>query len=115
MRASRSAAGRSPLAASRFNRKIMTWHPAPLRSNRSSDMLPFRPSIFRSFWMGGFESACHVNRAGVRLDMLCATQHDRFVAVDYALLPTMRVSTARDTLRWHRIEAVRGVYDFASV
>ena len=35
-------------------------------------MNTFRPSIFRSFWMGGFESACHINEANVRLDMLQA-------------------------------------------
>ena len=78
-------------------------------------MHTFRPSIFRSFWMGGFESACHVNEAGVRLDMLEATQHDRFVGEDYASLRSMGITTARDTIRWHRVEAVRGAYDFSSV
>jgi beta-glucosidase/6-phospho-beta-glucosidase/beta-galactosidase len=75
----------------------------------------FRPTIFRSFWMGGFESACHVNQAGVRLDMLQATQHDRFVAEDYAALRSMRIGTVRDTIRWHRVEAVPHQYDFSSV
>jgi len=75
----------------------------------------FRPSIFRSFWMGGFESSCHVNEAGVRLDMLHATQHDRFVAEDYAALRKLRIATVRDTIRWHRVETVPGSYDFASV
>jgi beta-glucosidase/6-phospho-beta-glucosidase/beta-galactosidase len=78
-------------------------------------MTIFRPSIFRSFWMGGFESACHINRAGVRLDMLSATQHDRFVADDYAALATMRIGTVRDTVRWHRVEAAPYQYDFSSV
>lgn len=75
----------------------------------------FRPSLFRSFWMGGFESACHINTMGVRLDMLEATQHDRFVASDYAALRTVGIATARDTLRWHRIGDGRRRYDFASV
>ena len=78
-------------------------------------MNTFRPSIFRSFWMGGFESACHINRFGTRLDMLQATQHDRFVAADYAALRSMRISTVRDTIRWHRVEAVPHQYDFSSV
>jgi len=43
--------------------------------------------------MGGFESSCHVNEAGVRLDMLHATQHDRFVAEDYAALRKLRIAT----------------------
>jgi beta-glucosidase/6-phospho-beta-glucosidase/beta-galactosidase len=78
-------------------------------------MNTFRPSIFRSFWMGGFESACHINQAGVRLDMLRATQHDDFVRDDYAALRTMRIGTVRDTIRWHRVEAVPHTYDFSSV
>ena len=78
-------------------------------------MNTFRPSIFRSFWMGGFESACHINEAGTRLDMLNATQHDRFVREDYAALRSMRIRTVRDTLRWHRVETAPGTYDFTTV
>jgi beta-glucosidase/6-phospho-beta-glucosidase/beta-galactosidase len=78
-------------------------------------MPTFHPSVFRSFWMGGFESSCHVNEAGVRLDMLEATQHDRFVAEDYRALLSMRIGTTRDTVRWHRVEVAPGVFDFSSV
>ena len=74
----------------------------------------FHPSIFQSFWMGGFESACHVNRAGHRLDMLRTTQHDRFVRDDYAALQGMHIGTARDTIRWHLVEETAGVYNFSS-
>jgi beta-glucosidase/6-phospho-beta-glucosidase/beta-galactosidase len=65
--------------------------------------------------MGGFESACHINEAGVRLDMLHATQHDRFVSEDYAALTGMRIASVRDTIRWHRVEAHPHTYDFSSV
>lgn len=75
----------------------------------------FRPALFQSFWMGGFESSCHVNRNGERLDMLAATQHDRFVDEDYARLRSERLGTVRDTVRWHRIERAPGEYDFSSV
>jgi beta-glucosidase/6-phospho-beta-glucosidase/beta-galactosidase len=78
-------------------------------------MNSFRPTIFRSFWMGGFESACHVNRAGIRLDMLHATQHDRFVSEDYSMLVGNGIGTVRDTIRWHRVETTPGAYDFSSV
>src|SRR4051812_35171869 len=78
-------------------------------------MQTFHPSVFRSFWMGGFESSCHVNEAGVRLDMLQATQHDRFVVQDYRGLRTMGLGGARDTVRWHRVEVAAGVFDFSSV
>jgi hypothetical protein len=36
--------------------------------------------LFRSFWLAGFESACHINRYGQRLDLLAATQHDQQAA-----------------------------------
>ena len=78
-------------------------------------MSTHRPSVFQSFWLGGFESACHITGAGARLDMLQATQHDRFVGADYAALQTMRIGTVRDTVRWHRVERAAGVYDFSSV
>jgi beta-glucosidase/6-phospho-beta-glucosidase/beta-galactosidase len=78
-------------------------------------MNTFRPSLFRSFWMGGFESACHITSTGARLDMLRATQHDRFVREDYAALRDQRIGTIRDTIRWHLVECAPGVYDFSSL
>lgn len=73
------------------------------------------PTLFASFWLAGFESACHVTRTGTRLDMLAATQHDRFVEDDYAALRDQRLGTVRDTIRWHRVEATPGHFDFSSV
>lgn len=70
-------------------------------------------SVFRSFWMAGFESACHVNRAGDRLDMICATEHDTNADQDYQLLRSVGISTAREGLRWHLID--HGCrYDFST-
>ena len=63
--------------------------------------------------MAGFESACHINRAGRRLDMLAATQHDRFAADDYARLRRIGIRSVRDTARWHLIERPGGVFDFS--
>jgi hypothetical protein len=80
-----------------------------------STPVTFLPTLFDSFWMAGFESACHVTRAGTRLDMLHATQHDRFIDADYAQLADVRIGTARDTIRWHRVEPSPGVFDFGSV
>lgn len=73
------------------------------------------PSLFRSFWIAGYESSCHRNRHGERLDMLAATQHDRQVQTDYALLRAAGIHTARDAVRWPLIEKSPGVYDFSSV
>ena len=76
---------------------------------------PFQPSLFRSFWMAGFESATHITDCSERLDMLAATQHDRFVSEDYGRLLPMAIRTVRDTMRWHLIEQRPGRFDFSSV
>ncbi len=70
------------------------------------------PPPFASFWMGGFESATHINRHGRRQDMLAATQHDWHADTDYALLRSVGIRTARDAVRWHRVER-GGRYDFS--
>jgi beta-glucosidase/6-phospho-beta-glucosidase/beta-galactosidase len=75
----------------------------------------FHPTLFRSFWLAGFESACHLTRDGRRLDMLDATQHDRFVAEDYQRLRPVHIQTVRDTIRWHRVESAPGAYSFRTV
>src|SRR5690349_16534097 len=71
--------------------------------------------IFSSFWMAGFESACHVNKKGIRLDMIHATQHDRYIDQDYENLTRMCIRSARETVRWHLVEQRPGVYDFATM
>lgn len=76
---------------------------------------PFRPSLFQSFWIAGFESATHITDCSERLDMLAATQHDRYVDEDYARLPAVGIRTVRDTMRWHLIERRPHRFDFASV
>lgn len=71
------------------------------------------PQLFRSFFQGGFEAATHLNRHGLRVDLIAATQHDRHVAADYALLRSQGIQTARDALRWPNIER-DGQYDFST-
>jgi UDP-galactopyranose mutase len=65
--------------------------------------------------MGGFESATHINRAGARLDMVAATQHDREAVGDYARLRALGLTTVREGLRWHLIEQHPGRFDFTSM
>ena len=68
--------------------------------------------VFSSFWGAGFESACHINKAGVRLDMLASTQHDQWVDDDYAALQGRGLTTVRETVRWHLVEPREGRFDF---
>ena len=70
-------------------------------------------SLFRSFWMGGFECSTHINGAGVRLDMTSSIQHDRHCAEDYRSLREVGIDSARDGLRWHLIDRA-GAFDWRS-
>ncbi len=72
------------------------------------------PRAFKSFWMGGFESACHINTRGVRIDMLQATQHDLWAEQDYHMLREIGIRTVRDGLRWPCIEQTPGQYDWST-
>jgi beta-glucosidase/6-phospho-beta-glucosidase/beta-galactosidase len=71
--------------------------------------------LFRSFLMAGIECTTHKLPSGARLDMLAATRHDEFLAQDYQRLHELGFSTVRSGVRWHRVEADPGRYDFASV
>jgi hypothetical protein len=44
------------------------------------------PSLFKSFFLGGFECSNHRRSDGRRLDLIAATGHDRWAAHDYAEL-----------------------------
>ena len=48
-----------------------------------------------------------------RLDMMAATEHDRFCAEDYRRLREVGIQTARDGLRWHLIDR-GGAYEWSS-
>lgn len=72
-------------------------------------------TLFRSFFMGGFECSTHRLRSGRRLDVIAATAHDRYARDDYQRLVDVGMRTARDGLRWHLIETSPGVYDFSSI
>lgn len=68
----------------------------------------------RSFFLGGFECSTHRRADGQRLDLIAATQHDRFALQDYRRLREHGISTGRDGLRWHLIGASQAQYDFSS-
>ncbi len=72
-------------------------------------------SLFKSFWMGGFECSTHRRNDGKRLDVIAATKHDRFFREDYLRLKKAGLETMRDGLRWHLIEKRPYVYDWSQV
>jgi UDP-galactopyranose mutase len=73
-----------------------------------------RPPLFKSFWIAGYEGACHINESGTRLDMTAFVQHDRQVAQDYALLHNAGIATVRESVRWPLIERF-GQFDYSSI
>jgi beta-glucosidase/6-phospho-beta-glucosidase/beta-galactosidase len=75
---------------------------------------PHGGSLFRSFFLGGFECSTHRLPSGRRLDLIRSTRHDELAADDYRLLQRHGILTARDGLRWTLIEAAAGRYDFSS-
>ena len=79
--------------------------------------MTLRPSLFRSFFLGGFECSTHRRRRDRRrLDLIAATRHDRMAATDYRQLTEHGIRAARDGVRWHLVEAAGpGLYDWSPV
>src|SRR4051812_28454613 len=73
------------------------------------------PTLFRSFFLGGFECSSHRRRDGRRPDLITATRHDLLAREDYQQLRQHGIRAARDGVRWHRVEAVPGCYDWSSL
>jgi beta-glucosidase/6-phospho-beta-glucosidase/beta-galactosidase len=97
-----------------FDSPLYAWPSSPERYRQAAGRPLARSHLFRSFWMAGFESAGHINQAGTRLDLIAATQHDRFVDEDYARLAEWGIRTVREGLHWHLIES-GGDFDFSTL
>jgi hypothetical protein len=73
------------------------------------------PSVFRTFWQGGFECSSHRRHDGRRLDVVADSGHDVWVTNDYDQLGRHGMKTVRDGVRWHLIEPSPGRFDFSSL
>jgi beta-glucosidase/6-phospho-beta-glucosidase/beta-galactosidase len=71
--------------------------------------------LFRSFFMGGYECADHINRNGDRVNLLTETEHDKRAADDYALLSATGIRTVREGICWSSVEKKPWYYDFREV
>jgi hypothetical protein len=91
-----------------------TLNPEPilLRRSRSDAVLPGVPP-FRSFWMGGFEGADHVDSRGRPLDMVRANGHAAQFEGDYARAAALGIGTVRESIGWRLAETAPGRFDFA--
>lgn len=72
------------------------------------------PSVFRTFWQGGFECSTHRRADGHRIDVHATTGHDRQAREDFSQLAGHGIQTCRSGLRWHVIEPNPGQFDPAS-
>lgn len=72
-------------------------------------------SPFRSFWMGGFECADHLNAFGNRVDLLRTTGHIQMIDQDYKNLQLFGIKTVREGIRWSKVERKPYSYDWSVV
>ena len=68
-------------------------------------------ALFRSFWMGGFEGADHINSQGCALSMNESNQHWQQLDSDYALLAGFGIRTVRESIGW-RVTELQGEQGF---
>lgn len=78
------------------------------------DSIPGSPTLFQSFFLGGFECSTHRLRDGRRLDQIAATRHDELALDDYRRLTAIGIRAARDGFRWHLIDRGERRLDFSS-
>jgi hypothetical protein len=71
--------------------------------------------LFRSFFLGGFECATGYNSDKEWIDQICATQHDKKIRQDYALLRRAGIQAAREAVRWPLVNPRQDEYDFSTV
>ncbi len=65
----------------------------------------------RSFWIGGFEGADHLDAQGRPLDMAAAHGHLQQLDEDYARAAALGIHTVRESIGWRLCETAPGVYD----
>jgi len=72
-------------------------------------------TMFRSFFLAGFEGSTGFNRHGDWFDQVVATGHDRTVDADYRDLAALGIHAARETVRWPLVDLGGGRFDFSTV
>jgi beta-glucosidase/6-phospho-beta-glucosidase/beta-galactosidase len=71
--------------------------------------------VFKSFLMGGYECADHINRSGERVNLLKVTEHDIRIEEDYRDLAAIGINVAREGICWSEVETAPYVFDFSEV
>lgn len=67
----------------------------------------------KSFFMGGFECADHINRSGERINLQTETLHDQKILEDYTALKEIGINVVREGVCWSAVETAPHKYDFS--
>jgi beta-glucosidase/6-phospho-beta-glucosidase/beta-galactosidase len=67
--------------------------------------------VFRSFWMGGYEGADHVNSHGVPLQIQLSNGHAQCYELDYAAAARIGLRTVRESVGWRSSTRSNGKLD----
>lgn len=70
---------------------------------------------FKTFFIGGYECADHINSRGNRVDLLADTAHNNRIEEDYFLLAQAGIKAVREGIRWSFVEKQPHQYDFTEV
>ena len=70
--------------------------------------------MFKSFFLAGFECSTGYNRHKQWFDQIEATQHDKYLAEDYARIRAAGIHAVREGIRWPLVDK-GGSYDFSPV
>lgn len=73
-----------------------------------------REGIFPTFFLSGFECSTFIWKDVGRRDLNAETRHDRHADEDYAFLPRLGISVAREGIPWPLIDR-GGEYDFSCI
>lgn len=106
--------GRRPLLAAAVS-ALQPLMPA-VAAEAGMEKASWRPALFRSFFMAGFECSSHQRADGRRLDLIARTRHDELALQDYRQVASHGLASVRDGLRWHLIEpGAPGAWDWSSL
>ena len=75
--------------------------------------LNFGEPLLRSFWMGGFEGADHINSYGMPLQIQHRNGHAQDYEHDYAAAAHMGLRTVRESIGWRAGTYTDGTLDVA--
>ncbi len=93
----------------------MSFEPLTFKNVHCAEAKALRSGLFRSFWMGGYEGADHVNSRGQALELNTTNGHWPQLADDCARLLALSVLTIRESIGWRASTNMGNQLDLASL